>query len=311
MTRRSVIMDIEGILGQFEHPTTFPETAVRAAIADKARSIPHLLRVLSQVVSDPTKANEDHQYVAYFFAIFLLAQFREPQAYPLLVRFGRLPSKTLNTLAGDLITEDLDTILASVCGTDFAPIQALIEDPEVDEYVRSAALRAMTKVYLDGRLTRQDLVEYHRHLLHGGLERTESYIWCALIIAAMEIHPGENMAALRQIYEDNLVDTLFTSEGELERAAEGSVDETLMETRRHHGELIVDTIANMSSWPFFNRSRVPHYTPPTEPKQPMVTAPTTPTPKTTAPKIGRNEPCPCGSNKKYKKCCGTTNATSG
>lgn len=24
-----------------------------------------------------------------------------------------------------------------------------------------------------------------------------------------------------------------------------------------------------------------------------------------APKIGRNDPCPCGSGKKYKKCCGT------
>ena len=23
-----------------------------------------------------------------------------------------------------------------------------------------------------------------------------------------------------------------------------------------------------------------------------------------APKIGRNEPCPCGSSKKFKKCCG-------
>ncbi|MEN6337415.1 MAG: SEC-C metal-binding domain-containing protein [Phycisphaerales bacterium] len=23
-----------------------------------------------------------------------------------------------------------------------------------------------------------------------------------------------------------------------------------------------------------------------------------------SPKIGRNEPCPCGSGKKYKKCCG-------
>jgi uncharacterized protein YecA (UPF0149 family) len=23
----------------------------------------------------------------------------------------------------------------------------------------------------------------------------------------------------------------------------------------------------------------------------------------TSPKIGRNEPCPCGSGKKYKKCC--------
>jgi len=24
----------------------------------------------------------------------------------------------------------------------------------------------------------------------------------------------------------------------------------------------------------------------------------------TSPKVGRNEPCPCGSGKKYKKCCG-------
>ena len=27
-----------------------------------------------------------------------------------------------------------------------------------------------------------------------------------------------------------------------------------------------------------------------------------------APKIGRNDPCPCGSGKKYKKCCGAANA---
>ncbi len=24
-----------------------------------------------------------------------------------------------------------------------------------------------------------------------------------------------------------------------------------------------------------------------------------------APKAGRNDPCPCGSGKKYKRCCGT------
>jgi len=26
--------------------------------------------------------------------------------------------------------------------------------------------------------------------------------------------------------------------------------------------------------------------------------------RNTAPKVGRNDPCPCGSGKKYKKCCG-------
>ena len=27
-------------------------------------------------------------------------------------------------------------------------------------------------------------------------------------------------------------------------------------------------------------------------------------PKKASPKIGRNDPCPCGSGKKYKQCCG-------
>ena len=37
---------------------------------------------------------------------------------------------------------------------------------------------------------------------------------------------------------------------------------------------------------------------------------TTPTPTTASlPKVGRNEPCPCGSGKKYKNCCGKSAAT--
>jgi uncharacterized protein YchJ len=27
-------------------------------------------------------------------------------------------------------------------------------------------------------------------------------------------------------------------------------------------------------------------------------------------KVGRNDPCPCGSGKKFKKCCGAANASS-
>jgi len=27
-------------------------------------------------------------------------------------------------------------------------------------------------------------------------------------------------------------------------------------------------------------------------------------PVRTGPKVGRNDPCPCGSGKKYKQCCG-------
>ena len=32
--------------------------------------------------------------------------------------------------------------------------------------------------------------------------------------------------------------------------------------------------------------------------------------KRTAQKVGRNDPCPCGSGKKYKKCCGASTSDS-
>jgi len=39
-----------------------------------------------------------------------------------------------------------------------------------------------------------------------------------------------------------------------------------------------------------------------EPSAPQA-ASTPPTPISAAPKVGRNDPCPCGSKLKYKKCC--------
>ncbi|PWI33928.1 hypothetical protein DI392_06935 [Vibrio albus] len=38
------------------------------------------------------------------------------------------------------------------------------------------------------------------------------------------------------------------------------------------------------------------------PEEPTVSEPQKP--HAAAPKVGRNDPCPCGSGKKYKKCCG-------
>ncbi len=46
---------------------------------------------------------------------------------------------------------------------------------------------------------------------------------------------------------------------------------------------------------FHKRDGVWYYSDSTHPKRTVVRA---------SPKVGRNEPCPCGSGKKYKKCCG-------
>ncbi|HZR19639.1 MAG TPA: SEC-C metal-binding domain-containing protein [Verrucomicrobiae bacterium] len=77
---------------------------------------------------------------------------------------------------------------------------------------------------------------------------------------------------------------------------------------RQHG--ITDAIAEMKWWASFHpedsrpkslpRLSAPVALPPAPPSTDYVA----PQPFVREPKIGRNGPCPCGSGKKYKKCCG-------
>ena len=68
-----------------------------------------------------------------------------------------------------------------------------------------------------------------------------------------------------------------------------------------HRHFVEDTVAEMGWWACFHKDRT---------KKPAASnsklnqvAPSNQI-KRPAAKTGRNEPCPCGSGKKYKKCCG-------
>ena len=56
--------------------------------------------------------------MAHIYAMFLLAQFREKRAYPLIVDFFSAPGDIAAEATGDVVTEYLSRILASVCGGD-------------------------------------------------------------------------------------------------------------------------------------------------------------------------------------------------
>ena len=48
---------------------------------------PELLRVLQDTVNRAAQLDAEGDYMAHLYAMFLLAQFRETRAYPLVVRF--------------------------------------------------------------------------------------------------------------------------------------------------------------------------------------------------------------------------------
>jgi hypothetical protein len=144
-------------------------------------------------------------------------------------------------------------------------------------------------------------------LFHGKLQRTHSYAWDGLVCAVADLPASELLEEVRQAYADGLVDDMVADLEGIER--DMAAPKPWRRDRRH---LITDAIVEMEWWASFHpddsrpkkRSKLEPPVPPPATPAPSPSSYVAPNPLDLKPKIGRNDPCPCGSGKKYKKCCG-------
>ena len=302
-------MEIPEILSAIErNRDAYPEPAIRAAMEKREELTPALLAIVRDALADATAAAEDGDYFGHLHAMYLLAYWREPALYPLLIEFARLPGELPHDLAGALVTEDLGRMLATVCGDDLAPIYTLIEDSNVEEFVRGAAIRSLLVLVVAGRLTRDDVIGYFKLLFNGKLERRPSQAWSSLAAYAADLQPAELLPEIRRGYEEHLIDPMCVGLEEIERDAKVSVEDALAKIR-DRDTLMSDPVKEMSWWHCFQpeRSRkTVKAAPPIKAAAPEINVEPTATREAAVAreKVGRNDPCPCGSGKKYKKCCG-------
>jgi hypothetical protein len=299
-------MEVEAILQEliyFEWGE-FPREALEAAIAQQEAITPHLLRALKDAPGLLERLATEENYMLPTYAFYLLAQFRETRAYPLIVDFFSQPGRQPVDITGDFVTEDLGRVLASVSGGDTAPIKSLIENPKVNEYTRAAAMDSLLTLFVEGVLSREAIHDYFRDLFQGGLERDFSHTWNVLVSHSCDLYLKELMPDIRKAFADNLVDEFFIDLRWIKRKLAEGKEETLASLRaNHHYHYINDTISEMEGWHCFQSPRPsPSPSPPPEPSS--SSSQVTPRPAPPPKKVGRNDPCPCGSGRKYKHCCG-------
>jgi hypothetical protein len=293
-------LTVAEILDQLElNRGAFPRQAVEAAVQSRQEIVPELLRILDHAADRPEEVLAREAYLGDVFALYLLAQFREPAAYPRIIRYFSLPGQLALDATGELVTEALDRILASVAHGDDAPIRQLIEDREIDEWIRGAGVGTLGEMVLSDQLERDRVVGYLGRLLGGRLERERSHVWDRVADLATDLHPGELIDALRRAYRDGLVDPYFISPQNVERELRRSIPAVIEQSRQRSRGLITDTVAEMHWWACFEPERARREPAPT----PSATLRPVETARRAGLKVGRNDPCPCGSGKKFKKCC--------
>lgn len=298
-------MEVDEILKGLESETgEFPRRALEAAVSCPSEITPRLLGIIEEAVAEPNKILQKERYIAHILAMYLLAQFREKKAYPIIIRFFSLPGKVSMDITGDFVTEDLCRVLASVAGTDTGPITRLIEEPAITEWIRSAALRALTIMAVVGEVSRDEVKEYFRELFNGKLERDgPSYpedVWNNLVSGCLDLHATELHEHIEEAYREGLVNDFFISMDDVDREL-GEEKRKSLNSRRY--SLIEDVIAETEWWACWNHNKKrarKHLSTKSERIPKNVASPLS----VRSEKIGRNAPCPCGSDKKYKKCCG-------
>lgn len=287
MNCEEILLELKDFDGEF------PRQALEEAVGRQGEITPLLLEIVEHAALHHDSLQKNRS-IAHIYAMFLLAQFREKKAHSLIGRFFSLPGTISLDLTGDVVTENLGSILASTCDNDISLITSLIEDQYINEYVRGAAFEALLCLVAAGQKTVREISVYFDRLFKGALEREPSHAWNFLVDAAARLCPEEMMADIELAFSDGLVNHFYISPTDAKKLIKMSAQEKQAALEADEGlSLVNDVIAEMGSWACFR---------PTSTSEKMKPEPKI-VPVRQGPKIGRNQPCPCGSGKKYKKCC--------
>lgn len=241
-------MEIAHILDELAYDMgELPREAIEAAIAKRELITPFLLAVLKDAIERVDEIIEDDNYQGHLYAMYLLAQFRETTAFPLLIRLFSFPGDIPHAIAADVLTEDLHRILASTCGNAIEPLQRLIENPSINEYVRASCLASLVTLVGCGYRSRKEIMEYFQTLFRVKLERRPSFIWDSLIASCCLLHPEEVYEDICQVFEEGLADSKFIKLEDVVNVIEEEKDRRLLHLFQN-SELIDDTVTEMEKW---------------------------------------------------------------
>ncbi len=217
---------------------------------------------------------------------------------------------------GDFLTEFIPNIIYKIAHKNIDLLIPHIRKTAINPYIRSAYTSAisLTGYFFVERKAKvisflQDTARYLIDLRQGkeGWNR-DNELLNIMLIDALGMGFEELVPLAREALEKDLIDDVYSSEEEIE--------EIIQDTLNFKGALKIDSIfeeyeraqhlfegdsieedlflpEGKDDWDTSTKYQ-------NEPFQYSYQEPI----KRDSPKIGRNDPCPCGSGKKYKKCCG-------
>lgn len=295
-------MEVKEIIEKLKYNNDgkFQEETVLEARKKKEEVTEVLLMELEKVANNIEKYTEDQAYFLPLYAMFLLAEFKEKRAFPIIIKLITNNQKDVDDLLGDLITEDLKKILASTFNGNVKCLYDVITKLELNEYIRSAAFHALEILNKYNIITKEEIIKMIDKMLAEELKEDDSIVISDIVVYISENQIYDKVGLVRNLYNYNRVNIqMIGGYDQFVDDLYGKID--------HHSDktMIEDTIKSLSWWDCFNKDndnknidfseRIQEFIKSEKKKEQQELKKTK--------EIGRNDLCYCGSGKKYKKCC--------
>ncbi len=237
-------------------------------------------------------------------ALFLLMELKAAEALSAALELFRQPEEVLELWLGDLLTDNIWQVIYAIGQTQLPLLEDFLKEPNNYTYSRTAVSSAISQLAMHQSTRRQEVLELYERLLHYYFDKQDDPAiveldFTSLMLSDIVDFNGTELTKLiKQFYDANLVDMY------LYRSWEECLEElnTPDDQRNRSEKRPLQSLFEIREELYKNELSAndemytqPHPSSHTPLFQPFIH---------TQPKIGRNDPCPCGSGKKYKKCCG-------
>jgi len=261
-----------------------------------------------------------------FRGLHILGGRRRPAGFPALVAFLRGPFERVDDVFAETITDkSVQAIVAGMFNDDVDLLVGLITDREVDPFVRDAAMRAFICLVIDGRIERPFAADFLQRFDEERMASPGDAAWNSWMTAVALLRLEALSQRVHVAFADGRVPKMFTTKEGFDRLLAAALQqpndpELLDEEHVGYIEDVLETLQEYDLWvddeddsdtatsddlfagAIWSRARRMMAARESsaqswrgnEIQEPV---------RNPLRHVGRNDPCPCGSGKKYKKCC--------
>lgn len=292
-------MPIHPLVAALANAKGFPAREIEKCREKRDEAITAFLPILEQTVKKELFLEWEEEE-ALFFIVHLLGEFGEKAAFAPLIAFLCGNQAFVDEILGDAVTATINGVLISTFNGDASALEAVIDDDSLDEYIRASAFDAWIYLVADGRIDRDHAHTFVRNCAQRLQPRDGCFIWVIWMNAVGYLGFTDLHDEVGRACEDGRVDQRDLNYADFDRlvAEVAAADDRTALLNRDGIRPFTDTIAAFSNWAGFSEKDK------REQRREEIEAGMADTVFNPHRHVGRNDPCPCGSGKKFKKCCG-------